>query len=149
MSRCRVFFSLVVVAERAPLNFNNQQGWLHVAFLVWVLVFVAVVCESLLQSDAFGCLGLCWVAGWLRRLLQAQEHLAYNRWRSFAVQTVRNNKTLPPTQKRVISMTEDEIEEMQKKHRFRPPMDDADSPAHDEHIKRLREQQKSQTPQNP
>jgi hypothetical protein len=39
-------------------------------------------------------------------------------------------------------MTEEEIEEMAKKHRFRPPMDDADSPSHDEHIKKLREKQK-------
>ncbi len=39
-------------------------------------------------------------------------------------------------------MSEEEIGEMSKKHRFRPPMDDADSPGHDEHIKKLREQQK-------
>ena len=39
-------------------------------------------------------------------------------------------------------MTEEEIEEMSKKHRFRPPMNDADSPRHEEHIKKLREEQK-------
>jgi hypothetical protein len=44
--------------------------------------------------------------------------------------------------KRVVFMTEEEIEEMAKKRRFRPPMDDADSPSHEEHIKKLREQQK-------
>ncbi len=37
---------------------------------------------------------------------------------------------------------EQEIEEMSKKHRFRPPMDSAEDPSHDEHIKKLREQQK-------
>jgi hypothetical protein len=42
-------------------------------------------------------------------------------------------------------MTEEEIEEMAKKHRFRPPMDDADSPSHDEHINKLRAQQKSKS----
>ncbi|MGD6852010.1 MAG: hypothetical protein ACQCN6_08130 [Candidatus Bathyarchaeia archaeon] len=39
-------------------------------------------------------------------------------------------------------MTEKEMEEDFKKHRFRPPMDTAEDLQHDEHIKKLREQQK-------
>jgi hypothetical protein len=38
--------------------------------------------------------------------------------------------------------TEKEIEENLKKHRFRPPMDTAEDPQHDQHIKKMREQQK-------
>jgi hypothetical protein len=47
--------------------------------------------------------------------------------------------------KRVLIMSEEEkeIEEMAKRHRFRPPMDDADSPSHDSHIKKLQEQEKT------
>jgi hypothetical protein len=38
---------------------------------------------------------------------------------------------------------EKEMEETLKKRSFRPPMDTAEDISHDEHIKRLREQQKS------
>ena len=38
---------------------------------------------------------------------------------------------------------EQEIEATLKKRSFRPPMDTAEDISHDEHIKKLREQQKS------
>ena len=40
---------------------------------------------------------------------------------------------------------EKEIEEALKKRSFRPPMDTAEDISHDEHIKKLREQQKSKS----
>jgi hypothetical protein len=40
---------------------------------------------------------------------------------------------------------EREIKEALKKHSFRPPMDTAEDISHDEHIKKLRQQQKSKS----
>ncbi len=45
----------------------------------------------------------------------------------------------------MINEEEKEIEETLKKRGFRPPMDTAEDISHEEHIKKLRQQQKSKS----
>ncbi len=54
-------------------------------------------------------------------------------------QTVGYNKSLSPTGTLTIIMSSSK----NKKHQFRPAMDKASSPMHDEHIKKIREQEKA------
>jgi hypothetical protein len=59
---------------------------------------------------------------------------------------MRRQQTLNPTRPALNPMkdqNEREMEEELKKGYFRPPMDTAEDPEHDEHIKKLRKQKKN------
>jgi hypothetical protein len=59
---------------------------------------------------------------------------------------MRRQQTLKPTRPAISFMkdqNEQEMEEEFKKGRYRPAMDTAEDPEHEEHIKKLREQKKN------
>jgi hypothetical protein len=63
---------------------------------------------------------------------------------------MRLQQTLIPTHAKSYPMkdqNEKEMEEESDKNRFRPPMDTAEDPEHDQHIKKLKEQQKKHSTQ--